>query len=93
MKCVPGHFVSEQLPHLVLSIIFGFHVLTGCDTTLPLSDKGKNSCWIMFIKYAHLRTGLVRNDNVHYAWTFVWSLYEIREKGVRGIGDARHSLL
>ena len=42
MKCVPSHFVAEQLPHLVLSIILGVHVLTGCDTMLPLSGKDKN---------------------------------------------------
>ena len=41
MKCVPSHFVAEQLPHLELSIILGFHALTGCNTMLPLSGKGK----------------------------------------------------
>ena len=40
MKYVPFHFVAEQLPHLELSIILGFHALTGCNTMLPLSGKG-----------------------------------------------------
>ena len=57
MKCVPLHCVAEQLLHLVLSIILGFHALTGCNTMLPLFGKGKNTCWNMFIKYAHLLTG------------------------------------
>ena len=92
MKCVPSHFVAEQLPHLVLSIILGFHVLTGCNTMLPFSGKGKNTCWKMFIKYANLLTGVVRDDNVDDAWAFVCSLYGIREKGVRGIDDARQCL-
>ena len=77
LKCLLAHFVAEQLPHLVLSIILGFHVLAGCDTTLPLSDKDKNSQWIMFIKYAHLLIGLIRDDNVDDAWAFVCSLYGI----------------
>ena len=42
---------------------------------LPLSGKGKNTCWKMFIKYAHLLTGVVRDDNVDEAWVFVCSLY------------------
>ena len=29
MKCVPAHFVAEQLPQSVLSIILGFHAETG----------------------------------------------------------------
>ena len=64
MKCVPFHFVAKQLPHLVLSITLGCHALTGCNMTLLLSGKGKNTCWKMFIKYAHLFTGVVRDDNV-----------------------------
>ena len=77
MKCVPSHFVAEQLPHFVLSIILGFHALTGCNTLLPLSGNGKKTCWKMFIKYAHLLTGVVRDDNVDDAWAFVCSLYRI----------------
>ena len=46
----------------------------------------------MFIKYAHLLTGVVRDDNVDNAWAFVCSLYPIEEKDVRGIDGARHSL-
>ena len=53
MKCVPAHFVAIMLPHLVLSIILGFHPLKDCNTMLPLFSKGKNTCWKMFIKYAH----------------------------------------
>ena len=53
---VPSHFVAEQLPHLILPIILGFHALAGCNTMLNLSGKGKNTCWKMFIKYAHLLT-------------------------------------
>ena len=41
----------------------------------------------MLIKYAHLLTGVVRDDNVDDAWAFVCSLYGIREKDVRGIDD------
>ena len=59
---------------------------------LPLSGKGKNTCWKIFIKYAHLLTGEVRDANVDGAWAFVCSLYGIGEKDVRGIDDARHSL-
>ena len=86
------HFIAEQLPHLVLSIILCFHVLTGCDVMLTLSGKGRITCWKMFIKYAHILTGVVRDDNVDGAWAFVCSLYGIGEKNVRGIDDARHSL-
>ena len=92
MKCVPSHFVTEQLSHLVLFIILGFHALTGCNTMLPLSGKGKITCSKMFIKYAHLLTGVVRDDNVDDAWAFVCSLYGIGEKDVRGFDDARHTL-
>ena len=60
---------------------------------LPLYGKGKNTCWKMFIKYTHLLTGVVRDDNVDDAWAFVCSLCGIRENDVRGIDDARHSLL
>ena len=35
-------FITEQLPHLVLSTILGAHALTGCDDILPLSGKRKN---------------------------------------------------
>ena len=73
-------FVAKQLPHLVFSIILGFHALTGCNTMLALSGKGKNTCWKMFIKYVHLLTGVVRDDNVDDAWVFVCSLYGIGEK-------------
>ena len=92
MKYVPAPFVSEQLPRMVLSIILGFHVQTGRDSMLPLSGRGKNVCWKMFIKYAHPLTGVVRDDNVDDARVFVCSLYGILEKGVRGIDDARHSI-
>ena len=84
-------FFAEQLPHLVLSIIVGFHALTGCNTMLPLSAKGKKTCWKMFIKHAHLLTGVVKDDNVDDASAFVCSLYGIGEKDVRGIDDARQS--
>ena len=92
MKCVPSHFIAEKIPHLVLSIIVGFRALTGCDTMLPLSGKGKNTCLKMFISYAHLLTVVVRYDKIDDAWAFVCSLYEIGEKDVRGSFDARHSL-
>ena len=59
---------------------------------LPLSGKGKNTCWKMFIKYAHLLTGVVKDDNVDGAWVFVYYLYGIAEKDIRGIDDARHIL-
>ena len=39
----------------------------------------------MFIKYAHLLTGVVRDDNVGDVWMFV--IWE-----ARGIADVRHSL-
>ena len=59
---------------------------------LPLSGKGKNTCWKRFIKCAHLLTGVVRDTNVDDAWAFVCSLFGIGEKEVRGIVDARHNL-
>ena len=59
---------------------------------LPLSGKGYSTCWKMFIKYVHLLTGVVRDDNVDDALAYVCSLYGIGEKDVRGIDDARHSL-
>ena len=72
VKCVPVLSVSEQLPHLVLSIILGVHALTGCDTImLPLYGKGTNTCWEMLIMYAHLLTVVIRDDNVYDAWAFV----------------------
>ena len=58
---------------------------------LPLSGKGKNTCWKMFIKYVNLLTGVVRDDNVDDDWAFVCSVYGIGEKDVRGKDDARHS--
>ena len=83
MNCVPAHFVAEQLPHLVVFIILGFHALTGCDTMLPLSGKGNSTCWIMFIRYAHLLSGVERDDDVNDAWAFVCSLYGLGEKDVK----------
>ena len=71
MKRVPAHLVDEQQHHLVLCLILGFHALTGCGTMLPLSGKGKNTCWKMFITYAHLLTGIARDDNVDGTWAFV----------------------
>ena len=47
---------------------------------LPLSGTGKNTCRKMFITYAHLLTGGVRDDNFDDAWKFVCSLYGIGEK-------------
>ena len=38
-------------------------------------------------------TGVVWDDNVDDDWALVCSLYGIREKDVRDINDARHSLL
>ena len=38
---------------------------------LALSRKGKNECWKTFIKYAHLLTEVIRDDNVGDAWVFV----------------------
>ena len=43
---------------------------------LALSGKGKNACWKMFIKYVHLLTGVVRDDNVDDAWAFVYGIGE-----------------
>ena len=54
--------------------------------------EGKNTCWNISIKYANLLTGVVTDDNVDDAWTFVCSLYGIREKDGRGIDEASHSL-
>ena len=51
---------------------------------LPVSGKGTTTCWKMFIKYAHLLTGIVRDDNVDDARTFACSLNGILGKGVRG---------
>ena len=31
---------------------------------LPLSGKDKSTCWKVLIMYAHLLTGVVRDDNV-----------------------------
>ena len=73
MKCVPVHLVAEQLPKSVLSNILGFHALTGCNTMLYFSDKGKNTCWKMFVKYAHFLTGVARDDNVDDDWAFLCS--------------------
>ena len=56
-----------------------------------MSCKGNSTCWKIFIKYAHLLSGVVRNYNVDNTWAFVCSLYGIGDKD-RGIGDARHSL-
>ena len=46
----------------------------------------------MVTKYAHLLTGIVKDDNADDAWAFVYSLYGIGEKDVRCIDDIRHSL-
>ena len=76
----------------ISSNILGVHVLTGCDTMLPLSDKGINTCWKIAIKYANLLSGVVRYDNVDDAWAFVCSLYGIGENDVRGNDEAMHSI-
>ena len=60
---------------------------------LTISGKGKNTCWKMFIKYAHLLTGVVWDDNFDDAWAFVCSLYGIGEEDVRCIDNTRHILL
>ena len=59
---------------------------------LPLPAKCKNTCLKMFIKYAHLLTGIVRDDNADDAWAFVRLSYGSGEKDVRGSDDARHNL-
>ena len=59
------HFVAEQLTHLVLSFILGFHAQTVNNTMISLSIKGKNTCWKMFMRCAHLLTRVVY---VHYMW-------------------------
>ena len=46
----------------------------------------------MFIKHAHLLTGIERDNSVDETCAFVVWLYGIGEKDVRGIDDARHSL-
>ena len=92
MKYIPAHLVTEQLPKSVLSKISGFRTLTGCNTMLCFSDKGKNTFWKMFVKYANLLSGRARDDNVDDAWAFVCSLYGIRENDVKGIGDTRHNI-
>ena len=60
---------------------------------LTFSGKGTNTRLKMFIKYAHLLTEEVRDDNVDDDWAFVCSLYGIGEKDVRYIDDARHIIL
>ena len=45
----------------------------------------------MFIKNAHLLTGLVRDDNIDEDLAFVCSVYGIGENDVRDIRYARHS--
>ena len=52
----------------------------------------KNTCWKMFLKYAHLLTGVVGDDNIDDAWALLCSLYWIGEKDVKGFNDDRHSL-
>ena len=47
---------------------------------LPLSGIGKKICWKMFIEYANLHIGIVRDDKVDDAWASVCSLYGIGEK-------------
>ena len=56
---------------------------------LSFSGKGKNTCWKMFIVYAHLLTVVARDDNVDGAWAFVCSLYGIGEDS-KGVDDTRH---
>ena len=46
----------------------------------------------MFIKYAHLLTGVARDDNVDDAWVFVCSLYGIEEKDAKGTDGASNNL-
>ena len=60
---------------------------------LSFSGNGTNTRLKMFIKYVHLLTGVVRDDNVDDASVFVCSLYGIGEKDVRCIDDARHIIL
>ena len=74
-----NNFVTDQLPHLVFSIILGFCALTGCNAMLPLSGKAG--------KCSHLLTWMITS------MMFVCLLYGIGEKDDRGIDDAGHSLL
>ena len=50
-----------------------------CNT---ISDKGQNTCWKMFIKYAHLLTGVARVVYIDDALAFVRFVYGIGEKYV-----------
>ena len=54
---------------------------------LPLSGKGKYTCWKRFIKCAHLLTGVVRDANVDDACMFI--IWGWREGGQIGIGLER----
>ena len=42
-----NNFVTDHLPHLVLSIILGVCALTGCNAMLPLSGKAGKCSLIM----------------------------------------------
>ena len=53
----------------------------------------KNTCWKMFISYFYCFTGVGRDDNVDAAEMFVCLLYEIEEKVIKGIDNARYSFL
>ena len=46
----------------------------------------------MSIKYDHLLTGKIRNDNVDDVWVIVCSLYGTGENDVRGIDDVNFYL-
>ena len=77
MKCAPAYF--EKLPHLVLCIILGLHVLTGCNTRQRQEYMLEMPIFLL-------------DDNVDDACASIYSLYEIGVKDVRGIYDARHDL-
>ena len=55
------------------------------------SDKGRDTCWKVFIKYPYILTGVRKDNNVDATANVLCLLYGIEENGVKDIAKARHS--
>ena len=58
MKCFPAHVDAKKLPASVKENIFGFHAVTGCDTTSSFAGIGKKTCWKAFMEHPQLLAGV-----------------------------------
>ena len=74
-KCDPVHVIASKLDDDVLNNIFGFHAITGCDTTSSYSGISKNTCWKQYLKTLRLLRSVGRGINKDEIEEFICNLY------------------